>query len=83
MKTRAYFWNTPALNCPSSAGPCTPAQTRTHRRSFDAGGIGIIQPISMQYVHGHDLREGIRYMRTLTDKPIGFNAIVEKSSRST
>jgi nitronate monooxygenase len=46
----------------------------------DAGGIGIIQPISMQYVHGHDLREGIRYMKTLTDKPIGFNAIVEKSS---
>ena len=46
----------------------------------DAGGIGIIQPISMQYVHGHDLREGIRYMKTLTDKPVGFNAIVEKSS---
>jgi len=46
----------------------------------EAGGIGIIQPISMQYVHGHDLREGIRYMKTLTDKPIGFNAIVEKSS---
>lgn len=45
-----------------------------------AGGIGIIQPISMQYVHGHDLREGIRYMKTLTDKPVGFNAIVEKSS---
>jgi nitronate monooxygenase len=46
----------------------------------DAGGIGIIQPIAMQYVHGHDLREGIRYMKTLTDKPVGFNAIVEKSS---
>ena len=45
-----------------------------------AGGIGIIQPIAMQYVHGHDLREGIRYMKTLTDKPVGFNAIVEKSS---
>lgn len=47
----------------------------------EAGGIGIIQPISMSYVHGHELREGIRYMRTLTDKPIGFNAIVEKSSK--
>ena len=47
----------------------------------EAGGIGIIQPISMQFVHGHDLREGIRYIRELTDKPIGFNAIVEQSSQ--
>lgn len=47
----------------------------------EAGGVGIIQPISMTYVHGHDLREGIRLMRRATDKPIGFNAIVEKSSK--
>jgi nitronate monooxygenase len=46
-----------------------------------AGGIGIIQPLSMIYVHRHDLREGIRLMRGITDKPIGFNAIVEKSSK--
>ena len=46
-----------------------------------AGGIGIIQPIAMSYVHGHDLREGIRLIRRTTDKPIGFNAIVEKSSQ--
>jgi len=46
-----------------------------------AGGIGIIQPISMIFVHKHDLREGIRLIRSLTDKPIGFNAIVEKSSK--
>lgn len=47
----------------------------------EAGGIGIIQPISMTYVHGHKLREGIQLMRRMTDKPIGFNAIVEKSSK--
>lgn len=47
----------------------------------DAGGIGVIQPISMTFVHGHDLREGIRLIRRTTDKPIGFNAIVEKSSQ--
>jgi nitronate monooxygenase len=44
-----------------------------------AGGIGIIQPVAMIYAHGHDLREGIRLIRKLTDKPVGFNAIVEKS----
>ncbi|HEY8429740.1 MAG TPA: nitronate monooxygenase, partial [Sandaracinaceae bacterium] len=46
-----------------------------------AGGIGIVQPMSMSFVHGHDLRDGIRLIRRLTDRPIGFNAIVEKSSR--
>jgi nitronate monooxygenase len=45
-----------------------------------AGGIGILQPISLTYVHGHDYREGIRLMRRLTDKPIGMNALIEKSS---
>jgi len=47
----------------------------------EAGGMGIIQPISMSYVHGHDLREGIRLIRRLTDRPVGFNAIVEKSAK--
>ncbi|MHC4830965.1 MAG: NAD(P)H-dependent flavin oxidoreductase [Planctomycetota bacterium] len=47
----------------------------------EAGGLGVIQPISMEFVHKRKLRDGIRYMRTLTKKPIGFNAIVEKSSK--
>ncbi len=47
----------------------------------EAGGIGIVQPISMTYVHRHDLREGIRLIRRTTHKPIGFNALVEASSR--
>ncbi len=46
-----------------------------------SGGIGIVQPISMTYVHGHDLRAGIRLIRRMTDRPIGFNALVEKSSK--
>jgi len=46
-----------------------------------AGGIGILQPISLTYVHGHEYRDGIRLMRDLTDKPIGMNALIEKSSK--
>jgi len=48
----------------------------------EAGGIGIIQPISLTYVHGHDFREGIRFIKRLTTKPIGMNALIEQSSRS-
>ena len=47
----------------------------------EAGGIGVLQPISLTYVHGHDYREGIRLMQRLTDKPLGMNALIEKSSK--
>jgi nitronate monooxygenase len=48
----------------------------------EAGGIGIIQPISLTYVHGHEFREGIRLIKRLTTKPVGMNALIEQSSRS-
>ncbi len=47
----------------------------------EAGGIGIVQPVSLTYVHGHEFRDGLRYIRELTSRPIGFNALIEKSSR--
>ena len=48
----------------------------------EAGGIGIVQPIALTYVHGHDFREGLRLIRRLTSKPIGMNALIEQSSKS-
>ena len=48
----------------------------------DAGGIGIVQPISLTYVHGHDFREGLRLIRRLTAKPVGMNALIEQSSKT-
>jgi nitronate monooxygenase len=47
-----------------------------------AGGIGIVQPISLTYVHGHDFRAGLRLIRSLTPKPIGMNALIEQSSKT-
>ncbi|HEU5262213.1 MAG TPA: nitronate monooxygenase [Gemmatimonadales bacterium] len=46
-----------------------------------AGGIGIAQPLSMIYVHRHDLRDGFRLIRRLTDKPVGMNVLIEQSSK--
>ncbi|MES2125470.1 MAG: nitronate monooxygenase [Gemmatimonadota bacterium] len=48
----------------------------------EAGGIGIVQPISLTYVHGYDFREGLRHIRSLTSAPIGMNALIEQSSRT-
>ncbi|HEU4558652.1 MAG TPA: nitronate monooxygenase [Longimicrobium sp.] len=47
----------------------------------EAGGLGIIQPISLTYVHGHDFREGLRFVRRLTSRPVGMNVILESSSK--
>lgn len=47
----------------------------------EAGGIGIVQPLSMVYVHGHDYREGLQLIKKLTSKPFGVNIIVERASK--
>ena len=48
-----------------------------------AGGLGVVQPISLMYVHGRDLREGLREIHAAAKGgPIGFNAIVEKSAKA-
>lgn len=46
----------------------------------DAGAIGIVQPVSMTYVYGHDFREGLRLIKRITPRPFGMNALIEKSS---
>lgn len=48
----------------------------------EAGGIGIVQPVSLTYVHGYGFREGLRRIKSLTSKPIGMNALIESSSRT-
>ncbi|MDH4347558.1 MAG: nitronate monooxygenase [Gemmatimonadota bacterium] len=48
----------------------------------EAGGIGIVQPISLTYVHRHGFREGLRFIRSLTSRPIGMNALIEQSSKT-
>jgi nitronate monooxygenase len=48
----------------------------------EAGGIGIVQPLSLTFVHKHEFRAGLRLIRSLTSKPIGMNALIEKASRA-
>ncbi|MEW5915299.1 MAG: nitronate monooxygenase [Gemmatimonadota bacterium] len=47
-----------------------------------AGGIGVVQPVSLTYVHGYDYREGLRKITALAGgKPIGMNALIEQGSK--
>lgn len=47
----------------------------------EAGGLGVVQPLSLVFVYGHEFRTGLRYIRSLTGKPIGMNVLIEKSSK--
>jgi nitronate monooxygenase len=47
----------------------------------EAGGIGIVQPASLTFVHRHDFRAGLRHIKQLTARPVGFNALIEQSSK--
>ncbi len=47
----------------------------------EAGGIGIVQPMALVYVHGHDFEQGMALIRTLTSRPVGMNVILETSSK--
>jgi len=48
----------------------------------DAGGIGVVQPLSLTYVHGYEFTAGLRLIRRLTAKPIGMNVLIEQSSKA-
>lgn len=48
----------------------------------EAGGLGVLQPVSLTYVFGYDFREGVRRIRELTDRPVGMNALIEASSET-
>ncbi len=46
-----------------------------------AGGVGIVQPVSITFVHKQDFRQSLRDIKAITDNPIGMNALIEKSSK--
>jgi nitronate monooxygenase len=48
----------------------------------EAGGIGVVQPLSLVFVHKRDFRAGMREIRSLTKKPIGLNVLTEKALSS-
>lgn len=41
-----------------------------------AGGLGVIQPLSLEFVHGYSFAEGIERIGALTSHPVGLNIIV-------
>jgi len=43
----------------------------------EAGGLGMIQPMALTSIHKHEFRAGLRLIKSLTDKPVGMNLLLE------
>ncbi len=75
------FLDQSGADVPLIGGPMYPCSNPELVAAISAAGaLGVIQPLSLTFVHGHEFRSGIRYIRTLTDRPVGMNALIEKSS---
>ena len=76
------FTKSLAIERPIICGPMYPCSNPELVAAVsEAGGIGIVQPISLTFVHKYDFREGLKLIKSLTSKPFGFNALIEKSSK--
>lgn len=80
---RTAFTRQTGVGVPLICGPMYPCSNPELVAAVsEAGGLGVVQPISLTYVHGHEFRAGLRYIRSLTAKPIGFNALIEASNKA-
>ncbi|PIQ24705.1 2-nitropropane dioxygenase [bacterium (Candidatus Blackallbacteria) CG17_big_fil_post_rev_8_21_14_2_50_48_46] len=71
------------LEVPLICGPMYPCSNKELVAAVSAaGGLGVVQPLSMVFVYGDDFREGLRWIRSQTDRPIGMNVLIEKSAKA-
>lgn len=78
---RTRFTEQVGIRVPVICGPMYPCSNPELVAAVSAaGGIGVVQPVSLTWVHQHDFREGLRLIRSITPNPIGLNALIEKSS---
>ena len=83
MSTRSGLCATLGIEVPLICGAMYPCSNPELVAAVsEAGAIGIVQPLSLSYVHGYEFRAGLRYIRSLTAKPVGVNLIIERSSKT-
>ena len=82
MSTPSLFLQHTGIESPIICGAMYPCSNPELIAAVsEAGGIGIIQPLSLVYVHGREFRAGLQRIKELTSKPVGMNIITEKSSK--
>ena len=80
----ARFLAHTGVTVPLIGGPMYPCSNPELVGAISAtGALGVLQPIALTYVHGHEYRAGIRLIKELAGgRPIGMNALIEGSSKA-
>ncbi len=80
--TNNLFLQHSGASVPLICGPMYPCSNpELVAAASSAGALGVIQPVSLTYVHGYEFSDGIDYIQQLTDRPVAMNLLIEKSSR--
>ena len=71
---REILLNHLGIEVPVICGPMYPGSNPELVAAVsEAGGMGVVQPISMTHIYRHEFRAGLRKIKSLTDKPFGVN----------
>jgi len=81
-RTSTPFTEHTGVDVPLICGPMFPCSNPELVAAVsEAGGLGMVQPITLTQVCDYGFREGLRRIRELTDKPIGINLLLEQNFR--
>jgi len=68
------FLNDTGATIPVVCGPMYPGSNPELIAAVsEAGGFGVVQPVSLTSLYGHDFKEGLKLIKKLTNKPFGVN----------
>ncbi len=72
-KTQQFLADT-GTKIPIVCGPMYPGSNPELVAAVSkAGGLGVVQPVALTSLYGHDFREGLQLIKQLTDRPFGVN----------
>ena len=73
VKTQQFLADT-GTKIPIVCGPMYPGSNPELVAAVsNAGGLGVVQPVALTSLYGHDFREGLQLIKQLTERPFGVN----------
>lgn len=73
-KSVQQFLTDSGAQTPVVCGPMYPGSNpELVAAASEHGGFGVVQPVTLTSLYGHDFREGLQLIKQLTNKPFGVN----------
>lgn len=82
MNLDTAFTRHTGATVPIIGGPMFPCSNPELVGAVSAtGALGVLQPVSLTFIHGHEYRAGVQLIKRLSGgRPFGMNALIEASS---